>query len=861
MFSENFCAKIKNLSTFVFMRRASFGTQWVCLLFISLLAGICPTVLAVPAPKKFVQITQPDGSKLTVMKKGDEFFHYAVSRDGYTLNTDSSGFYRYLICNSTGDLVPGPHVATEPDSRNPETLRFLSTLEPGMRFSEQQRAQAIERRIEQATPSIQQAPALRSASANALNNLLINDYPLTGTVRSLVILVSFNDNNFTTLLPNTAFSNFLNQEGYDVGNHIGSVSDYYTSNSNGAFTPEFVVAGPVKLTNNMAYYGANVEGRDVRPREMVREACLAVDATIDFSQFDNNGDGIVDNVYIFYAGKGEADGGGVNSIWPHSYALSGSYSLTLDGKTIYTYGCSAELDGSGDMTGIGVFTHEFGHVIGLPDFYDVDNEVNGEGFDPDAWSLMAYGSYNKDGHVPPCLTVVERYLLGWTEPNLLSVPATPSLSPWASSNQSMIINTNNSKEFFLLENRQQLPGTWDEFIPYHGMLVYHIDARDNVSTSISYQGASKSFTYEELWQYNVVNVIENHQCADIEEADNSRVKYNGFNYASFITSQKGDPYPGYYSITTINDNTLPSMKTWNGAAINKPITHIAEKQIVGQQGSEITFDFMGGKNKMDTPLAREAQSIYPFSFEARWHSVSGAYGYLLDVFTLDIVGEDSTKTFVAGYRNFPVSDTSCVIHVPTEQSSYYYQVRSTNGFKYSEYSDIISLSTTNSKPVIRQAGDIRPFQFKANWAPLPWATGYYLTVFEIDTLPGGSTAESILPSYNNILTPDTSFMVDELDNERTYGYFMTATDGFATGVRSDVITLNTPSATDIIPYIRNGYIYLKGIDPGSTVTLYGLDGLVKQTSNVPTIKVAGKGLYIVELQFKNTSKRIKVLVN
>ena len=134
----------------------------------------------------------------------------------------------------------------------------------------------------------------------------------------------------------------------------------------------------------------------------------------------------------------------------------------------------------------------------------------------------------------------------------------------------------------------------------------------------------------------------------------------------------------------------------------------------------------------------------------------------------------ASKPMLPVTHNFPVSDTSCVIHVPSEQSSYYYQVRSTNGFNKSEYSSVISLSTTNSKPVVRTAGDIKPFHFKANWEPLPWAIGYHLTVFEIDSLPGGSTTETILPRYNNILTPDTSFLVDEMDNERTYGYFIAA---------------------------------------------------------------------------------------
>jgi len=202
MFSENFCTKIKNLSTFVFMRSASFGTHVLCLLFVTTLIGYCPFVSAVPARKSLVQIDQPDGTTLSIFKKGDEFFHYAVSSDGYTLRSDSLGFYRYAVRNSEGDLVSGPQVATNPSSRNADATRFLSTIEPGMHFSERQRSVAVEGRINQ---SIKRTVSLRSASASPISNLLINDYPLSGKVRSLVILVSFSDNNFVSTKPDSDF--------------------------------------------------------------------------------------------------------------------------------------------------------------------------------------------------------------------------------------------------------------------------------------------------------------------------------------------------------------------------------------------------------------------------------------------------------------------------------------------------------------------------------------------------------------------------------------------------------------------------------------------------------------------------------
>ncbi len=839
------------------MRSASFRTHLLCLLFTVTLFGTCPYASAVPAARSLVQIKQPDGTLLSMVKKGDEFFHYAVSSDGYTLLPDSTGFYRYAVRNERGDLIPGPHVAAEKPTRQINATQYLSTLKPGLEFSERQRAAGIGRRIDR---SLRRNVALRSAAATSLSNMLINDYPLTGSVKSLVILVEFSDTPFATNQADSTFDHLLNQNGYNVGKHIGSVADYYTYNSGGVFTPEFVVVGPIRLNRPAAYYGANdKDGNDVRPREMVREACQAVDDVVDFTQFDSNGDNIVDNVYIFYAGKGEADGGDDNTIWPHSYSLSGSYSLTLDEKKIINYACSAELDGEGALTGIGVFTHEFGHILGLHDYYDVDGTDNGgeEAFDLNSWSLMAYGSYNAAGCVPPSLTLLERYLLGWAQPTLLSVPASPTLPPLVTSNQGFIIPTDNSKEFFLLENRQQIPGTWDQYIPHHGMLAYHIDMRDNATTVVNYYGTQKVYSYEQLWSANMVNAISSHQCADIEEADNSRVSQTSSYY---WTSLKADTYPGLYAINAFTDNTLPSMKNWNGTNTNKPLNRITETK-ENTKESAVMFDFMGGRADMGIPHAQEANRIYPFSFVATWESVDGASGYLLDVFTLDTLSGDSIKMYVSEYHNYPVTETSCVIRVPGEQSTYYYQVRSTNGFRNSDYSQIISLSTTNSKPTIRPATDVRPFQFKANWKHEQWATSYVLTVYEIDSLPGGDTIMTLIPDYQSITTSDTTFLVENTDNERTYGYHVSATDGFNTGVTSDMVLVTTPPATALALYVIDDYIHLKGIDPDSTVILYGLDGLVKQTSNESIIKAPGKGLYIAEILFKNTRKRIKILVN
>ena len=332
---------------------------WKQILLITTLLTSVQGGYSVPAPRGLVSLTQPDGKKLSAYLKGDEFFHYAVSPDGYILLSNSDGYYTYAVHDSAGNLKSGLVKAANETARSTEEQTFLKTIKPGMSFSGRQQQQSTAKRIERA---IQRETRLRSATTSA--DGLINEYPTTGTVRSLVILVNFSDVSFTTANPQTEFENMLNKQGYKKRTHIGSVRDYYLSNSDSLFTPEFDVVGPVTLSNPMAYYGANdSEGNDVHPAKMVKDACQLVSSSVDFSKYDADKDGYVDNVYIFYAGKGEADGGSANTIWPHSWSLSGEgLSLALNGKSIEDYACSAELDGSNVLTGIGTFTHVVQHI-------------------------------------------------------------------------------------------------------------------------------------------------------------------------------------------------------------------------------------------------------------------------------------------------------------------------------------------------------------------------------------------------------------------------------------------------------------------------------------------------------------------
>jgi len=672
-------------------------TFWYLFVVIFAFIGCIENAIAIPAPHKLSTLKQPDGKSLDVFIKGDEFFHYVQSTDGYILLPDKNGFYTYAEQDSIGDLRSGKIIASNEDKRTKVDNLYLRSLKPELFFSESQLNKATNRRIQNALIRKRGSSSLKAGNLGKLSS-----YPTTGSTKSLIILVNFTDVKFNQSNDVTAFSNMLNEEGYNQNGHVGSVRDYFKYNSGGTFTPEFEVVGPVTLSKPMSYYGQNdSDGNDLHPAEMIVEACNLVANEVDFSKYDYDNDNVVDNIYVYYAGKGEADGGSANSIWPHSWVIEGeNLSLTLNGKKISQYACSSEMSGDGKRSGIGTFAHEFSHTLGLTDMYDVDyDSYNGLGFDLGEWSLMAYGSYNGNGCVPPCLSLLERKILGWAVPETLDQAGEITLSDLGSTNQGYIVNTNDEGEYYLLENRQMDINPWDAFLPYHGMLIYHIDRREDAYTSVNYWGTVYQTSFKDLWDLNMVNAISTHQCVDIEEADNSRIFASTGKTSAYLMSLKGDPFPGLKNIESFTFTTAPSMKTWDGLDMNKPITYIAETNNL------IYFDFMGGLFKAP-PVVKEASETGNYKFTANWNSLKKAVSYFLDVYTIEISGAgDTIKTYVPGYENLAVVDTFCLVNDLRDISDYYYEVRATNGYTETINSQFIKVKTSKASALSQYSKD------------------------------------------------------------------------------------------------------------------------------------------------------------
>lgn len=369
------------------MRRSNY------LLYLSSAAALCAILTAgasaKPAYPGVLRHVQPDGSEIQITKRGDARAHAIYDLQGNLLIEDADGF---LVKASPAQI---------------ETKKLQ------MQSAAARRAAAREDRATTRGESSSGNNGDDSDPFPIGDNGLRDKYifagapfPSEGEPHAIVILVEFQNRHFSANDgANDYFTRMLNEEGFNGRGSIGSVRDWFIQNSDGKFKPVFDVYGPVMLDNKMEYYGENdFAGNDVRPANVIIEACRKLDDEIDFSKYDLNNDGYVDNVYVYYAGYGEADSNLSNTIWPHSATLREFFPGNLyafDGKIVDRYGMSNESDYRTKRTdGIATFVHEFSHVLGLPDLYSTDYTPV---YSPGSYSILDFGTYNNGGITLPTI--------------------------------------------------------------------------------------------------------------------------------------------------------------------------------------------------------------------------------------------------------------------------------------------------------------------------------------------------------------------------------------------------------------------------------------------------------------------------
>ncbi|MBS4013813.1 MAG: M6 family metalloprotease domain-containing protein [Bacteroidetes bacterium] len=496
---------------------------------------------AVPAYPHPIEFAQPDGSVITIQLKGDEKVNWAVTLDGYTILSTKEGEYQYAILNEDGDLTFSGVKVSSLEKRTYEEAYFLKSLPKGLFYSDSQ--------VEMLTSVWE----MKDNAAKA--------FPTTGNRKLFCVLMQTPDISFTKT--KAEFEALFNQLNYTVGGATGSVKDYYLENSYGQLTLTTDVFGPYTASQNMANYAS-----DARP--LVTQGVQAANAAANFADYDNDGDGWVDGVYMIFAGYGQEAGGGSGTIWSHAWSIS---PIQLDGKWISRYACSPELrsNSGSNITRIGVIGHEFGHVLGAPDYYDTNYETGGQFTGTGQWDMMAGGSWNNGGATPAHHNGFTKvYFYNWASPTILNSAATITLKNVAEFSDSFYrYNTATSGEYFFLENREK--HKFDAYIPGSGLIIYHVHS--GVMTS------SNNNTVNTTHPQRMYPVAQNATMDPASDPD-SYGTINAANCAWIGTSGK----------TSFTDATLPSSKSWAGANTAKPITNILRNA----GAKTVTLNFMGG---------------------------------------------------------------------------------------------------------------------------------------------------------------------------------------------------------------------------------------------------------------------------
>ncbi len=421
----------------------------------------------------------------------------------------------------------------------------------------------------------------------------------SGVKKGLVILAQFTDVKFKTAHNLDKYKRILNDEGYSEGSFRGSVADYFKDQSNKDFELDFDVVGPYTMKNNQKYYGENNDlGEDMHAEEMIKEACEQADEEVNFADYDWDGDGEVDQVFVIYAGKGEADTGISYVIWPHMYDLQTAlgHKLTFDGTKVNTYACSNEIDGFSQIAGIGCICHEFSHCLGFPDFYDISYSG---WFGTGSFDLMCSGSYNGNTFCPAGYTAHEKMMCGWQEPIVLSDKDSviTGLMPMSEHGESFVIyNDAHPDEYYMLENRQKTG--WDTAYPAKGLLITHVDFNKLIWwCNIPNTQVTSDSEYYTLYQFP----LNDHPRMDIVHADND-------DDSAYWNSQEG-----YYTNNTEATDLYPYNSNDSLTASSKPGLFYYNEDSRGSNTPEWRI----------TDITQNADGTISFAYHATGGSLKG----------------------------------------------------------------------------------------------------------------------------------------------------------------------------------------------------------------------------------------------
>lgn len=553
-------------------------------------------------------VKQSDGTELTVVLHGDEHFHWYSTLDGVILARAGGQFFVAQIAND------GAIVATEQLAHNAQQRSD----------SEASLAAKQDLTLFNTPKAVARREAMRVQQKGRAG---YNYFPHKGSPTAVVILAQFSDTEFYLPDPVKSFEQYFNGDSQnDFGNgenrNHGSVKKYFTDMSDGQFTPNFKIVGPVTLPQSLKYYGANSTGgsKDVNYRQFVKDACAEASKqqSFDNAEFDSDKDGCVDLVAIIFAGFGENnDPTNENTLWAKTSLQDFGF---YNGKSVKTAMMISELNakksllGSGgsystpQINGVGVFCHEMSHTMGLPDFYSTTSPANKkDNQELEYWSIMDGGENVNNGYCPTAYTAFERKHMGWRDYVEMEDGKTYSLKTADKGELGHVYYNPNTlasgrvADYFVFENVQNKG--WNTKLPGHGLIAYRVSLRNN------------------NMQYNTpINNIVGDPGFTLVPADGCVLNsYNTKSFSAYKSSMAADPFPGTQKVTTLlATQNLPNFAWRDAPKDNKMgLYDIVEDT---ESTHEVSFRFVAD---VTTSGLQNVVTDVPLSTDNRIFSIDG----------------------------------------------------------------------------------------------------------------------------------------------------------------------------------------------------------------------------------------------
>lgn len=518
------------------------GFSILTLAFFLILFFSYTPLFSAPGFKQWQTVEQPDGIKIKVFNKGDEWANWLENEEGYpVILNQESRYYEYAKLELGKGLIPSQLIVgkDQPIGIKKITSSDLETLK-----------------------SIKTRGAPRFGPQVALS-----PSPVLGTHKILTILINFKDRQLSTqesdwnnvfFGPTNSVKKYFSEVSYN------QVTMAPAQESQGTANNGIVV---VTLSYNHPNTASNI---DETNQQLTKDAILAADPYVDFASFDANQDGVLStdelHVVIIPAGYERAYSLTTPSVWGHRWSLFFVDPPVVDGTTVGGFSSGytqfGELHQDHQAT-VGIICHELSHDLGLPDLYDTDGS-NGSSAGIGDWDIMASGSWNGilyAGDKPSHHSAWCKSYLGWVTPTQIKKSIAGATFPQVETSndpdrgiKQLLSNPKGAEmlgkgEYFLMENRQRTG--YDQALPSSGLLIWHIDE--------SQSG----------------NGNEARKLVDLVEADGLNQLDSNISYGD-----SGDPYPGSSGNRNFNDSSNPSSKLYDGSNRNISLSNISNSSAV-----------------------------------------------------------------------------------------------------------------------------------------------------------------------------------------------------------------------------------------------------------------------------------------